>query len=79
MSELIDRLEIEVKKKGLTFNRIERELGLGMVQSNDGTIKARASTSSRRSLALWALRWITSFSESSKRRALRVENSISLA
>ena len=34
MSELIDRLEIEVKKKGLTFNRIERELGLG-----NGTIK----------------------------------------
>ena len=34
MSELIDRLEIEAKKKGLTFNRIERELGLG-----NGTIK----------------------------------------
>lgn len=34
MSELIERLEIEVKKKGLTFNRIERELGLG-----NGTIK----------------------------------------
>lgn len=34
MSELIDRLEVEVKKQGLTFNRIERELGLG-----NGTIK----------------------------------------
>ena len=34
MSELIERLEIEAKKKGLTFNRIERELGLG-----NGTIK----------------------------------------
>lgn len=34
MSELIDRLEVEVKKKGLTFNRIERECGLG-----NGTIK----------------------------------------
>lgn len=34
MSELIDRLEIEAKKKGLTFNRIERKLGLG-----NGTIK----------------------------------------
>lgn len=34
MSELIERLDIEVKKKGLTFNRIERELGLG-----NGTIK----------------------------------------
>ena len=34
MSELVDRLEVEVKKKGLTFNRIERECGLG-----NGTIK----------------------------------------
>lgn len=34
MSELIDRLRTEVEKKGLTFNRIERECGLG-----NGTIK----------------------------------------
>lgn len=34
MSELIEHFEIEAKKKGLTFNRIERELGLG-----NGTIK----------------------------------------
>lgn len=34
MSELVDRLKGEVKRKGLTFNRIERDLGLG-----NGTIK----------------------------------------
>lgn len=34
MSELVERLEGVAKKKGLTFNRIERELGLG-----NGTIK----------------------------------------
>ncbi len=34
MFELVDRLETEVKKRKLTFNRIERELGLG-----NGTIK----------------------------------------
>ena len=34
MSELVDRLEGIAKEKGLTFNRIERELGLG-----NGTIK----------------------------------------
>lgn len=34
MSELVERLKGEVKRKGLTFNRIERELGLG-----NGTIK----------------------------------------
>lgn len=34
MSELVDRLKSEVKKKGITFNRIERECGLG-----NGTIK----------------------------------------
>ncbi len=34
MSELVDRLDRVVKERGLTFNRIERELGLG-----NGTIK----------------------------------------
>lgn len=34
MSDLVERLEGVVKEKGLTFNRIERELGLG-----NGTIK----------------------------------------
>lgn len=34
MSELVDRLEGIAKEEGLTFNRIERELGLG-----NGTIK----------------------------------------
>lgn len=34
MSALVDRLERKIKMKGLTFNRIERELGLG-----NGTIK----------------------------------------
>lgn len=42
MSELIERLEAVVKKKGLTFNRVERECGLG-----NGTIKRWGEQSPR--------------------------------
>ena len=42
MSELIQRIEEAAKGKGLTFNRIERDCGLG-----NGTIK-RWSTQSPR-------------------------------
>lgn len=42
MSELIQRIEAVAKKKGLTFNRIEHDCGLG-----NGTIKRWSSQSPR--------------------------------
>ncbi len=42
MSELITRIEAAIAKKGLTFNRVERECGLG-----NGTIKRWSEQSPR--------------------------------
>lgn len=76
MSELIQRIEEAAKGKGLTFNRIERDCGLG-----NGTIKrwsthkARASTSSFSSPIISGSRSTTSSTEHSERIALRKERS----